>query len=254
MINVIIIGTGSVSYHFSEVILNRNGIRLIEICGRKKSIPKYFNKSISYSNDINKIKIADIYLICVSDDAIDLISNKLNVNEKSIVIHTSGSIEMSCLSRHKKYGVLYPLQTFTVNSLIDFKYIPLIIEANSSIELCRVKKISDIFSNKVIECNSKQRLLIHISAVFANNFTNHMNVIAEEILKNNNIDPSILKPLVLETFKKTQYLKFKEVQTGPAKRNDKITIEKHLNLLKETKYFDVYNKITEEIIKSNYEL
>ena len=254
MIDVIIIGTGNISYHFSQVILNKDNLRLVEICGRKKSIPKYFNKSISYSNDICKIQSADIYLICVSDDAIDYISNQLNINEKSVVVHSSGSTEMNCLSKHKKYGVLYPLQTFSINSQVNFNNVPIIVEASSNDELIRIKELSSILSKKVIECNSKQRLSIHISAVFANNFSNHMNVIAEEILKANNVDPNILKPLILETSKKTQYLKFKNAQTGPAKRNDQITIGKHLNLLKETKHFDMYKTITEEIIKLNHEL
>ncbi|MGY8946739.1 MAG: Rossmann-like and DUF2520 domain-containing protein [Flavobacteriales bacterium] len=254
MIDVIIIGTGNISYHFSQVILNKDNLRLIEICGRKKSIPKYFNKSISYSNDISKIQSADIYLICVSDDAIDSISNQLNINEKSVVVHSSGSTEMNCLSKHKKYGVLYPLQTFSVNSQVNFNNVPIIVEASSNDELIRIKELSSILSKKVIECNSKQRLSIHISAVFANNFSNHMNVIAEEILKANNVDPNILKPLILETSKKIQYLKLKNAQTGPAKRNDQITIGKHLNLLKETKHFDMYKTITEEIIKLNHEL
>lgn len=254
MINIIIIGTGNVSYHFSEVILKKNNLRLIEICGRKNSIPEYFNKSISYSNNISKIQSADIYLICVSDNAIGSVNSQLNINDKSIVIHSSGSTDMNCLSKHKKHGVLYPLQTFSLNSQVDFNNIPIIVEASANEELIRIKELSSILSKKVIECNSKQRLSIHISAVFANNFSNHMNVIAEEILEANNIDPNILKPLILETSKKTQYLKFKEAQTGPAKRNDQITVEKHLILLKETKHFDIYKKITEEIIKSNHEL
>ena len=90
---------------------------------RKNSIPECFDKSISYSNDISKIQSADIYLICVSDDAIDSVNSQLNINEESIVIHSSGSTEMNCLSKHKKYGVLYPLQTFSLNSQVDFNNI-----------------------------------------------------------------------------------------------------------------------------------
>ena len=79
-----------------------------------------------------------------------------------------------------------------------------------------------------------------------------MNVIAEEILEANNVDPNILKPLILETSKKTQYLKSKEAQTGPAKPNDQITIDS-ATAIKKIEHFDMYKKITEEIIKSNLE-
>tara|TARA_B110000495_G_scaffold59295_1_gene50310 strand:+ start:3816 stop:4580 length:765 start_codon:yes stop_codon:yes gene_type:complete len=254
MIDVIIIGTGNVSFHFSKVISNRNGLKLIGIYGRGRNIPDYFNKNISYSNDLKKIKYADIYIICVSDDAIGIVSDQLNVSEKSIVVHSSGSTNISYLSKHKKHGVLYPLQTFSYNREVNFSSIPIIIEANTNLVLDKIKEISNLISNKIIECDSQKRLSVHISAVFANNFSNHMNVIAEEILKINNIDSDILKPLIHETSKKIQFLKSKEAQTGPAIRNDQITIKKHLNLLKQTKYFDIYKTLTEEIIKSKNEL
>jgi pyrroline-5-carboxylate reductase len=141
MIDIIIIGTGNVSYHFSEVILKKKDLQLIEVCGRKNSIPECFDKSISYSNDISKIQSADIYLICVSDDAIDSVNSQLNINEESIVIHSSGSTEMNCLSKHKKYGVLYPLQTFSLNRQVDFNNIPIIVEASANDELIKIKEL-----------------------------------------------------------------------------------------------------------------
>ena len=81
-----------------------------------------------------------------------------------------------------------------------------------------------------------------------------MNIIAEKILKSQNIDVDILNPLIKETADKLNYLSPSEAQTGPAIRNDEITIQKHLNLLKETKYFEIYNNLTKEIIKSKNEL
>lgn len=169
-------------------------------------------------------------------------------------MHTSGSTNMKLLSKHKNHGIIYPLQTFSKNKKISFTNIPIIIEANSKLILNKIRIICSLISNKVIECNNDQRTLIHISAVFANNFSNYMNLIAEEILKSNNINSDILYPLINETANKLNYLSPKNAQTGPAIRNDQITIQKHLNLLKETKYFEIYDKLTKEIIKSKNEL
>ena len=161
---------------------------------------------------------------------------------------------MDELSNHKNYGVLYPLQTFSKRKKTNFRDIPIIIEGSSNSVLNKIKKLSSLLSKKVVVCSSEQRTLIHISAVFTNNFSNFMNIIAEKILKSQNIDVDILNPLIKETADKLNYLSPKEAQTGPAIRNDEITIQKHLNLLKETKYFEVYNRLTEEIIKSKNEL
>tara|TARA_X000000368_G_C23056314_1_gene724021 strand:- start:3884 stop:4645 length:762 start_codon:yes stop_codon:yes gene_type:complete len=253
MSNIVIIGTGNVSHHFCKAILKSKKLELIQLFGRKKILPENFNQKISYTNNLKKIKQANFYIICVNDDAILKISNKLKV-KNAIVLHTSGSSNMKLLSKHKNYGVIYPLQTFSKNKEVLFNNIPIIIEASSKIILNKIKKVSLQLSNKILECNSNQRTLIHISAVFTNNFSNYMNIISEEILLSQDIDPEILKPLIEETSDKLNYLSAKESQTGPAIRNDQITIEKHLNLLKETKYYEIYNNLSEKIKKLKNEL
>ena len=254
MLNVIIIGTGNVSHHICKAIEKTKNLKLKQLFGRKKDLPKNFNQSISYCHNLKKIKKADFYIICVNDDAILKISNELNVDTNSIVVHSSGSTNMDQLSKHKNHGVIYPLQTFSKSKETNFKDIPIIIEGNSSLVLNKIKKVSKLLSKKVVVCNYDQRTLIHISAVFTNNFSNYMYIIAEKILKSQNIDVNILYPLIKETADKLNYLSPKEAQTGPAIRNDEITIQKHLNLLKETKYFEIYNNLTKEIIKSKNEL
>jgi len=253
MSKIVIIGTGNVSHHFCKAILKSKKLELIQLFGRKKNLPENFNQKISYTDNLKEIKQANFYIICVNDDAILKISNKLKV-KNAIVLHTSGSTNINLLSKHNNYGVIYPLQTFSKNKKVLFNNIPIIIEASSKIVLNKIKKVSLQLSNKILECNSNQRTLIHISAVFTNNFSNYMNIIAEKILLSQDIDPEILKPLIKETSDKLNYLSAKESQTGPAIRNDQITIQKHLNLLKKTKYYEIYNNLSEKIKKSKNEL
>jgi len=254
MLNIIIIGTGNVSHHICKAIEKVKNLKLVQICGRKKDLPKNFNQSIPYCNNLKEINKADFYIISVTDDAISKVSNELIIDINSIVVHSSGSTNMDQLCKHKNHGVLYPLQTFSKSTKTNFKDVPIIIEGSSNSVLNKIKKISTLLSKKVVICNSEQRTLIHISAVFTNNFSNYMNIIAEKILQSQNIDIDILNPLIKETADKLNYLSPKEAQTGPAIRNDEITIQKHLNLLKETKYFEIYNNLTKEIIKSKNEL
>ena len=254
VINVTIIGTGNVAFHLSEVFLKNQKINLVEICGRKKNLPSEFNDFIDYSNSIFKLKKSDFYIISVSDEQIENISKNLNVDDSSIVLHCSGSTSINELSNHCSHGVFYPLQTFSIKKSINFSNIPIIIEGNSYKNLNKIKDLALMLSKKVLEASSKQRLAIHVSAVFTNNFTNYMRIVADEILKSNKIDAKILNPLTFETSDKLKHLSSKDAQTGPALRNDLKTIKKHLNLLKGTDYEKVYKIISTEITKLNNEL
>ena len=137
---------------------------------------------------------------------------------------------------------------------ISFKEIPIAIESNSDGNLKKIRKLGSLLSEKVLIASSNQRLAIHVSAVFANNFTNYMRVIADEILKSNSIDTNILNPLTVETTEKLKFLNSKNAQTGPAIRNDIKTIKKHLHLLKGSNHFKIYETISKEITKLNNEL
>jgi len=252
--NISIIGTGNLAFHFSEIFMSTSDINLIEIFGRKKTLPKEFNNSINYCNCLTKLKEADFYIICISDDYIKKISKKIITKRNNIVLHCSGSTKMDVLSDHLSYGVFYPIQTFSKEKKISLKKIPIAIESNSIKSLKKIKKLGLLLSEKVFLASSDQRLAIHVSAVFANNFTNYMRIIADEILKSNNIDSDILNPLSLETTDKLKYLSSKKAQTGPAIRNDIKTIKKHLHLLKSTNHFKIYEIISKEITKLNNEL
>ena len=254
VINITIVGTGNVAFHLSEIFLEREGINLMEVCGRKNNLPSYFNDKINYSNNLSKLEKSDFYLICIDDDQIENISKNIKIDKHSIILHCSGSTSINVLSNNFSYGVLYPLQTFSINKSVNFNDIPIIIEGNSIESLNKIKTLGLMISGNVLKASSKQRLAIHVSAVFTNNFTNYMRIVADEILKSNEIDTDILNPLTLETSNKLKYLSSKDAQTGPALRNDLKTIKKHLNLLKGTGYEEIYKIISSKITKLNNEL
>lgn len=194
---------------------------------------------------------SDLYIICIKDDFIEAIAKQLNLKNK-IVVHTSGSVAMDVLAQFDNYGIFYPLQTFSKETKVNMSEVPFCIEANGNKTQNELLDLAKVLSTKVYEINSEQRKKIHLAAVFACNFSNYLYSISEAILNENNMDFELLKPLILETAKKIQGNSPKDVQTGPAKRNDQEVLKNHINQLANAKdYQEIYRLITDNIIKNN---
>ena len=146
-------------------------------------------------------------------------------------------------------GVFYPLQSFSKNSEVDFSEIPICIETQNDTDLVLLKQLGNSISNNVLTVSSEKREKIHLSAVIVNNFVNYLYQVANDLLHEQSLSFDLLKPLILETANKIISLSPAEAQTGPAKRNDKKTIEKQLYLLKESPYKDIYQDLTNSILK-----
>ena len=254
--DVIIVGTGKVAYHFANEIKSNSKLKLIQILGRSKKLNSYFNEfSEIYSSDFSKIKNSKFCIIAVSDNSVKAVSEQIK-NYNGVVLHTSGSINMSILNNHLKFGVIYPLQTFSFERNIDFNKIPLLVEASNKKILNELIDFSCKLSKKTVIMNSDKRLICHLSAVFANNFTNHLIFTSEKLLDQFDIDRGLIHPLLEETILKIKSISSYDAQTGPASRNDLETIENHLNFLKKnnlTFNVDIYKSITESIIKTKFD-
>ena len=194
---------------------------------------------------------ADLYIISVTDDAVELLANGLNFNDK-LVVHTSGSLPMDVIKNlSTNFGVFYPLQTFSKTRKVDFKSIPICIEANSSDNENRLLDLGFSISENVQRIKSEKRKILHLAAVFACNFPNFMYTIAAQILEKNKLDFKFLKPLIKETAAKVQTINPVDAQTGPAKRGDIKIMNQHLELLTDSPEFkDIYKLISSEIQKN----
>jgi len=189
----------------------------------------------------------DMVIIAVSDDAIAGISAKLPPTE-AVVVHTSGARPMDDLKNLKRRGVFYPLQTFTAEQTADFHQVPLCIEGNDAEVQELLKTCCVVWGAPVYQLNSAQREVLHIAAVVANNFTNHLWGRSFDLLKQNDIDPGILYALMMETMRKAIHLNPHDIQTGPAVRGDKETIRRHLEKLKDDANLrEIYELLTQSI-------
>jgi len=186
MIRVVILGTGNVAKHLFDTFWNIEDINVLQVLGRNKHKLSYFKDKASTSTDYSKMVDADIFLIAVSDDAIAEVAQFLNP-KKGIIVHTSGSVPLGALGNQLRKGVFYPLQSFSEGKPIDFKSVPICIEAENEVDLELLLKLAHFISSKVYEISSDQRKSIHLAAVFANNFTNHLFTIASEICADNDL-------------------------------------------------------------------
>ncbi|MBL1231729.1 MAG: DUF2520 domain-containing protein [Vicingaceae bacterium] len=247
-----IIGSGNVAASVSKAIVNK-GFTLVQVVGRKivnvQALLAKLNSEqlIEAVTDFNRLnKEVDCFIVCVNDDAIVSVLKDFPFKDK-LVVHTSGSVGLSVFSGFEKYGVFYPLQTFSKENPIAFDEVPLCIEGNSKEVVDELIELGKTLSNKVVELNSQQREVLHLAAVFACNFSNYMYQVADELTTKNKIDFSILLSLINETANKIKKQSPKEAQTGPAKRNDQQTIDKHLAMLEDNPNKELYQLITKLI-------
>lgn len=248
MIKAVILGGGNVAHHLTNQLLKNTTVNLVQVYNRSIAKIKHLEHKISITNKLTELKDADIYIIAVSDNAISELSSKLNLQSK-LVVHTSGGAGINELKSNSNKGVLYPLQSFSKESNLNFLEIPICIEAETKKDLQLLETLAKSFSNNIYKINSKQRERLHVAAVFVNNFVNHLYHIGNEICNENKIPFEILQPIIQETANKTAVLSPFKAQTGPAKRNDTKTIEKHKAMLTVNQQ-EIYTLLTKSIYKT----
>ncbi|MFD1162526.1 Rossmann-like and DUF2520 domain-containing protein [Hwangdonia seohaensis] len=246
MISVVILGAGNVATHLFKAFEKAENIVVNQWYNRSlKTIKPYKNK-IEIIDDLALLNDADVYIIAVSDDAIAELSEQLPFENK-LVVHTSGGVGVYDIDKKHKRGVFYPLQTFSKDAEMDFKSVPICIETIDKKDYHILKALAISIGSPTKKVNSDQRRVLHLAAVFVNNFTNQLYRIGHEITESEGAEFDLLKPLILETAKKVQELSPYMAQTGPAKRHDKKTIKKHLKILKNEQHKDIYKLLTKSI-------
>ncbi|MFD2914709.1 Rossmann-like and DUF2520 domain-containing protein [Psychroserpens luteus] len=250
MISVVILGAGNVAHHLYKAFFSSENVTVTQWYNRNIQSMRPFNNEVQLTDNLSQLIEADIYIIAVSDDAISELSQQLPFEDR-LVVHTSGSVSPYDIDMKNRRGILYPLQTFSREANIDFSEVPLCIETLMRKDYDQLKELGQSISNNVKRVNSDQRASLHLAAVFVNNFTNQLFRIAHEITESQGAEFDLLKPLILETANKVQDLSPFKAQTGPAKRNDKKTIKRHLKMLDNEDHKDIYKLMTASIQKTH---
>jgi predicted short-subunit dehydrogenase-like oxidoreductase (DUF2520 family) len=250
---IAILGSGNVATHLGKALI-KAGYPVMEVWSRHLNHAKELALALGVSSIATIANInsdVDLVVVAVADDAIVDICAQIPKKANRLIVHTSGSTDMAILkSFSDEYGVIYPLQTFSKSAEINFKHVPLFLEANSTSSIEKLKSIAHQLSDHVQMADSKKRAFLHISAVFACNFTNYFYTIAQQILAQNHLDFDLLRPLIQETATKAMLNLPADVQTGPARRNDKSIMNKHLEMLNDyPNWQNLYHLISQDIVK-----
>ena len=251
---IVFIGAGNLATNLAKA-LYRKGFRIVQVYSRTMESARTLAEKVEaeYTTDLQAVsKDAKLYIVSLKDDAlVDLLPQITEGKQASLLVHTAGSIPMSVWEGHaERYGVFYPMQTFTKDKKVAFENIPIFIEGCGAFETSFLKRLAEQISRSVYELDSDNRKYLHLSAVFACNFANHCVAIGQQILENHHIPGSVLRPLVMETMDKASSHSAAEVQTGPAIRDDRNVMEKQMQLLeKQPELQQIYEMMSKSIFK-----
>jgi predicted short-subunit dehydrogenase-like oxidoreductase (DUF2520 family) len=252
--DVSFIGSGNLAWHLAPA-LDNVGCTVKEVFSQNPKhaaalVGRLYQADVKATLDFSTSP-SDIFIIAVTDDAIQNIVREIILPEDAILIHTSGSQPMSVLgyAATPNIGVFYPLQTFSKAKKIDFIDVPVFVESDSSEVTDVLMKLGKSISNKVKKITSHDRKALHVAAVFASNFSNHMLTIAKEVADKNGLDFELLKPLIAETLNKSLAIDPKQAQTGPAKRGDLEILDNHIGFLQDDpQVAEIYRIVSQHII------
>lgn len=249
---IVFIGAGNVATNLA-IALHSKGLNIVQIVSRTINSAKELALKVDadFTDDLSGIsQNADLYIFSVTDAALIELSTKISLPGK-VVVHTAGTLEMEVLkSISNNYGVFYPLQTFSKAEIIDFEEIPICIESNHKEIESFLINLANLISKNVHLINSDQRKILHVSAVFACNFSSYMYLIAHDILEENGLEFDLIKPLIIRTASKIKTQEPEDAITGPSRRNDTEIINNHLNYLKTNPdYFEIYKLLSNNIAK-----
>lgn len=248
---IVVIGSGNVSTQLALAMYDK-GLTISQVFSRQLSHAQKLSSRIKAEATDDYAKIitdAPLYIIAVADNAIEEVAVRFS-HVAGLVVHTSGSVDINVLEGCQRYGVLYPLQTFSKNRPTDFSTVPFLIEAAGKEDEVFLAEVASILSSNVHSVNSKDRSYMHLAAVFACNFSNYMYAAAEKVLKSKGLKFEMLHPLIKETAQKASEMAPSAAQTGPALRKDYKVINKHLEMLKDDEELRaLYQQISHNIPK-----
>jgi predicted short-subunit dehydrogenase-like oxidoreductase (DUF2520 family) len=253
-----LIGSGRVAFHLAQALLAQ-GHNIVQVYARDFDKTQKFAEKIQAKacQSLQQFQSTELIILAVSDSAIaELVKQVHELFPETLMVHTSGSTNIEVISHvHDKAGVFYPLQTFSFERDVDWTVTPLFVEAVADVDQKLLSDLANSLSKRVYQYTSKQRLTLHLAAVFACNFSNYCFDMAKQIVDAEQVDFSLLYPLIVETAKKATENDPMQMQTGPAMRGDQNILAMHQNLLVQAErddLKDIYQLLSDGILKRHH--
>lgn len=246
---IVLLGSGNTATVLGRMILQA-GHEVLQVYSRNEAHAKILGDelSCSHTNDIGSlISYGDLYLVAIADDALLAVQEWLTLGKK-LVAHTAGAVSKEVLQQvSKNYGVIYPLQSLRKENR-NSPSVPFLVDGNTPENTTLIIDFVTTFSNLAEIANDEQRRHLHLAAVIVNNFTNHLYLLAEKFCEDHQVDFDLLLPLIEETGTRLRNFPIRQLQTGPASRNDLRTIDEQLKMLvKYPSLRNLYQTFTESI-------
>lgn len=246
---IVSIGAGNLATRLS-VEMQRVGMAVVQVYSHTEASAVLLASRLncSWTTRLDAIDPdADLYVFSLKDTVLQQVIAQVKTTG-GLWVHTAGSISVDVFEGYaKRYGVLYPLQTFSKERKVDFREIPFFLEANTKEDTVYLSELTGQLSENVRFLSSEKRRSLHLAGVFACNFTNHMYALAGKLLEAEGVDPNVLLPLIDETAAKVHGMTPADAQTGPAIRYDENVIRRHLAMLTDPGMRAVYEQVSQSI-------
>ena len=256
--SIVFIGAGNLATNLAKALYD-NGFRIIQVYSRTEESARALAQVVeaTYTTDLSSVVTdAQLYIVSLKDAAfVQLLPEIVAGKEDALWVHTAGSIPMEVWAgKVNRYGVFYPMQTFSKQREVKFQEVPFFIEAKRAEDTELLKAIASTLSEKVYEADSEQRKSLHLAAVFICNFTNHMYALAADLLEKYNLPFEVMLPLIDETARKVHELAPRDAQTGPAVRYDENVMSNHLAMLVDSPALQEIYKLMSKSIHEHHQL
>lgn len=251
--NISFIGAGNVAEALCQG-LTAAGHRILSVASRNGDSAEALAAATgaAWSRDLSVPDNCDILILAVTDTSVAEVAREVILPDRTVIVHTAGSVSLDALGRRQRAGVFYPLQTFTKGFVPELHKVPFFIEATDEPSLNLLRELATDIGAGAWDCNSEKRRHLHVAAVFTNNFSNFMMTTGEAIATEAGFDPSLLRPLMEETVRKALRTGPERAQTGPAVRHDTRTMESHLELLSFSPEYRKLYRLISKMITGHY--
>lgn len=254
---ITIIGAGNVATHLGFA-LQKAGHEIVYVFSRTLHSAKGLAEKIGSKAvcDISALKEdTDVYLYSVSDSALPYLVERIAPqHDASLHVHTAGCVDIDVFKGFaRRFGVIYPLQSFSKTRNIDVSVVPFFVEGSDENTISDIHKLTSSISNCIADASSEKRRKLHLSAVFACNFVNHCYSLSAKILKKENLSFDLLRPLIRETYEKIEQLHPLDAQTGPAVRCDMDVMNRHICMLDDEIDKQIYRLMSQSINKEHHD-
>ncbi|MET4108763.1 Rossmann-like and DUF2520 domain-containing protein [Hymenobacter sp. UYP22] len=251
-LQIVLLGAGRVAQHLL-LALAAAGHTVVGIWSRTPASAAAVAATVRGARVLPSLQAlppADVYLLALPDAVVPDVLAAAIFPVGALVAHTAGALPLAVFAEHPtiRGGVFYPLQTFSAGREITWATVPLCLEAADAPGLATLHQLAESLSHDVRELTSAQRLQLHLAAVWASNFPNHLLGISHALLTDAGLPWELLHPLIQETVAKALSQPPFTAQTGPAVRHDAGTLQRHTQALAEyPQWQSLYLQLTASI-------